>query len=506
MATILTFDVGTTAIKTCLFSADFQLLTQHSEEYRLLTAPGGVVELEPDTYWQGLCRGARSVLAQQPLAKDSLVAVGITTQGETLVPVDEKGRPVSRAIVWLDSRSVGAAAELRGAFDSAAYYPVTGLGQVDENAPISKLLHLKQASPETYKRVHKFLLLEDYLAFRLTGEFVTEKSLMSSTGYFDIVRDKLFSDILGFAEIPERLFPEILDCGQRVGRLTSEAAEALGLPSSVAVVTGAMDQLTGALGAGNTRAGIVTATTGTALVIGATTTTPNFTHPAKPTIYRHVTAGKYLTVPFCLTAGVLLKWFKDNFCEGEASRFGDEAYNELGRLAQGVPAGSDGLVLFPYFSGMLTPVNDMTTKGMFYGLTLDMKKGHFVRAIFESVAFMLRENVSLLQDMGVKVSQIRSLGGGAKSPVWSQIKADVLGLDLVTMKNPECASLGAAMLAAVGVGLYPSLEDLPSSNPIDWTFTPDPLPKSTYDLRYRTYQKLYDFHRDLSRMTKEGNP
>jgi len=497
MGTILTFDVGTTAIKTCLFDEELHLLAQHSFEYQLLTAPGGVVEMEAEVYWQGVCRGARAVVEQSPMTRSSVGAICITTQGETLVPVDEQGRPLCRAIVWLDSRSSAAAARLRGTFPSEVYYPVTGLGQVDENAPISKLLHLKEQQPDLFQRVHRFLLLEDYLIYRMTGEWVTEKSLMSSTGYFDITQDLLFQPILDFAGISTQHFPGILDCGQRVGRLTSAAASELGVASSVIVVTGAMDQLTSALGAGNRHSGIVTATLGTALVIGATTNFPDFSHPSCPTIYRHVTAGTYLVVPFCLTAGVLLKWFKDNFCEGQA-------YDDLGRLAQGVPAGSDGLVLFPYFSGMLTPVNDMTTRGIFYGMTLDMKKGHFIRSIFESVAFMLKENVQLLAEMGVSVSQVRSLGGGSKSPVWSQIKADVLGCDLVTMKNPECASLGAAMLGALGVGLYRSLNDLPHANEIDWTFTPNPLTKVTYDHCYQTYQKLYDCHRALSSTTKEG--
>jgi len=497
MGSILTFDVGTTSIKTCLFDGQFKVLARHTAEYRLIATPGGVVEMDPQAYWRGVCEGARAIITACPMAESGISVITITTQGETLVPVDAAGLPVCNAIVWLDSRSSAEAAALRESFGSGSYYPVTGLGQVDEAAPISKILNLKRNRPDIFRRTRKFLLLEDYLIFRLTGEFVSEKSLMSSTGYFDIVRDTMFSSILDFAEIPLSLFPSVLDCGQCVGLVLPEAASELGIGGRIMVVTGAMDQLAGALGSGNIRGGIVTETTGTALVMGATTSLPDFSHPARPTIYRHVRAGSFFVLPLCNTAGIILKWFKDEFCGTETKKFGQDVYAELGRMAASVPPCADGLLVFPYFSGMLTPVSDMTTRGMFCGVSLNTKKAHFIRAILESVAFMLRENIEIMEGMGIEVAQIRSLGGGSRSDIWSQIKADVLGLDIVTMTETECPSLGAAMLGAVGAGMYRDLDEVGELNVPVKSFEPDVRNTAAYDTQYRRYRKLYQCHVDL---------
>lgn len=499
MGYILTFDVGTTSIKTCLFDEKIQVLARHHAEYHLITAANGIVEMNPQAYWQAVCAGTRAILDSCPLAKNSISVITITTQGETLIPVDKDGEPLCNAIVWLDTRASQEAIQLAKVFAPDTYYPVTGLGQVDEAAPISKILYLKNNRPDIYTNTHKFLLLEDYLIFRLTGEYVSEKSLMSSTGYFNIISDTMYASILDYADIPLAKFPEVLDCGQIVGNIASQAAMELGISEGTVVVTGAMDQLAGAVGSGNFLSGIVTETTGTALVMGATTTSPDFSHPARPTTYRHAEAGKYLIVPWCLTAGVILKWFKDEFCQQESLEYGDRVYESLDSLAQRVPPGSEGLVLFPYFSGMLTPVNDMTTKGIFYGVSLNTKKEHFIRAIFESVAYMLRENINILEQMNIHVQQIRSLGGGSKSPVWSQIKADVTNREIVTMHDSECTSLGAAYLGALGSGMYSSLSEMSSMNKIETSYRPDNKFAKTYDEQYRIYQKLYQCHLVASR-------
>jgi xylulokinase len=499
MSNILTFDVGTTSVKTCLFDQEFHVLASHSSEYQLITAAGGIVEMNPQSYWQAVCAGARAVLGIVPQAKNSVSVITITTQGETLIPVDKAGEALCNAIVWLDNRASQEALQLAGEFTPDKYYPVTGLGQVDEAAPISKILYLKNNKADIYQNTYKFLLLEDYLIFRLTGELVSEKSLMSSTGYFNIITDKMFTSILDYAEIPLTKFPEVLDCGQAVGKITARAASELGISAHTQIVAGAMDQLAGALGSGNFDSGIVTEITGTALVMGATTLAPDFSHPARPTIYRHVEKGRYLIVPWSITAGVILKWFKDEFCRQESIEYGERVYEALDAMAQRVPPGSEGLVVFPYFSGMLTPVNDMTTRGIFYGVSLNTRKQHFVRAIFESVAFMLRENIDILQQMNIDVKQIHSLGGGSRSSVWSQIKADVLKKQIVTMRNSECTSLGAAYLGALGSGLGGSLAAMSRLNPTDQTYEPDLSNTDTYDRQYRLYQKLYQCHLELSR-------
>ncbi len=497
MGFILTFDVGTTSVKTRLFDEAFQVVGSHSAEYQLITKAGGVVEMESESYWSALCKGSRAVVEACPAAQTCIEVITITTQGETLIPIDKKGNPLCNAVVWLDSRSTEEAAFLRRSFGSDVYYPTTGLGQVDEAAPISKILHIKNKRSEIYSHTYKFLLLEDYLLFRLTGRIVTEKSLLSSSGYFDIRKDALYSEILDYAEISTALIPEVLDCAQVIGTIQNDAARELGINTGAKLVTGAMDQIAGAIGAGNFRKGIVTETTGTALVMGATTPKPDFSHPARPIIYRHALAGSYFVLSLSNTAGIIMKWFKDEFCALEAERFGATVYAELDRLAAEVPPASDGLLVFPHFTGMITPVSDPETKGIFYGVTLNTGKGHFLRAIMESIAYMLRENIEIFEQMGIEVQQIRSLGGGSRSGIWSQIKADVLAREILTFQDTESTSIGAAMLGALGAGWYPSLEAMGTPNPQRALFLPNNNNTASYDAAYMQYQKLYQYYQHI---------
>ncbi|GAB1482934.1 xylulokinase [Treponema sp.] len=497
MRFILTFDVGTTSVKTRLFDESFQIVGSHSAEYQLIVKSGGIVEMEGEAYWSALCKGSRAVVAACPAARSGIEVIAISTQGETLIPIDSKGKPLCNAIVWLDSRSTEEAAFLRRSFGSDIYYPSTGLGQVDEVAPISKILNIKNKRPDVYSQTYKFLLLEDYLLLRLSGKIVTEKSLLSSSGYFNIRTDALYTEILDYAEISPSLFPEVLECAQAIGTIQNDAAYELGINAGARVVTGAMDQVSGAIGAGNIRQGIVTETTGTALVMGASTTNPDFSHPARPIIYRHALKGSFFVLSLSNTAGMIMKWFKDEFCALEAERFGDSVYAELDRLAAEIPPASDGLLVFPHFSGVITPVSDPDARGIFYGVTLNTRKAHFLRAIMESVAYMLKENIEIFEQMGISVQQIRSLGGGSRSGIWSQIKADVLQREILTFQDTESTSIGAAMLGALGAGWYPSLEAMGTPNPQRATFQPNNNNTIVYDAAYAKYQKLYQFYQHI---------
>lgn len=502
MGCILTFDVGTTSVKTSLLDERFSVMARHSAEYRLIVSAGGVVEMQPESYWAALCKGSRAVIDACPKSSTSIEVIVVTTQGETFIPMDCKGEPLSNAIVWLDSRATEEADFLRKTFRSEIYYPVTGLGQIDEVAPVSKLLNIKNKRPDLFSRISKILLLEDYLLYRMSGIMVTERSLLSSTGYFDIRKESFYSEILDYAGIPGSFFPEVLDCAQCVGPLLSGAATALGIVGGAMVVTGAMDQIAGAVGAGNIGKGVVTETTGTALVMGATTEVPDFSHPSRPTIYRHARSGLYYVLTLSNTAGIVLKWFKDEFCGVEAASCGEGVYAELGRLAQGVRPGADGLTIYPHFSGVLTPTADPAAQGIFFGVTLNTGKAHFVRAIMEGVAYMLRENLEIFEQMGIEVRHIRSSGGGARSVIWSQIKSDVTGYEIMTLQDTESTSIGAAMLGALAVGWYPDFESMGMPNPPAEYFSPEAKNVAIYDEGYRKYCYLHHCSSELKAFHK----
>ncbi|MDR1439805.1 MAG: hypothetical protein LBJ10_07305, partial [Clostridiales bacterium] len=317
-ACILSVDIGTSMVKAGLFTPQMAMLACARAEYRLDTG-GGLVELDAGTYFNAFREGVARLPAEL-LAR--VGAIGVASQGETLVAVGGDGQPLAPAIVWLDSRAEAQAGQLRQSLDSRAFYSRTGLPGIGGSLPLAKLLWLRQRRPEIYKKTACFLLAEDYMLYRLCGRLCTEKSVQCSTGYFDITRaDGWWGEALEAAGVGAGKLPELLEPGQVAGRLLPGAARALGLKAGIPVCTGAMDQTAAALAAGCNRVGRVAESTGTALVAAAYTRAPAFSAARPVTVYRHALPGAFLYIPIGNTGGMALKWFRDGFFEG-APAFG----------------------------------------------------------------------------------------------------------------------------------------------------------------------------------------
>lgn len=493
----LTFDIGTTSVKTCVFDQNLRMLGHANGEYLLLADRPGCVELEAETYVQAVLDGAKEAIARAGINPKHIVSLSCTTQGETLIPIAQDGTALSRAIVWLDERAGEEAALLAGQFPAERFYRETGLPELNGYTPIAKLLWFKNHEPNLYARTRKFLLLEDYIIFRLTGACVTEKALATSTGWFQLSLDDYWDEMLQAAGIDREKLPDLLECGTVVAAaVLPDMRAALGLSNSVRVVTGAMDQTAGAVGAGNLSPGILTETTGTALCLVATLDTPDLNHISRVTVYRHIAPERYLMITISMTAGMFLKWFKDVFCEIETTQAESEhrsVYALFDEIVSQTQPGANGLIAYPYLNGSLQPHQDASVRGVFFGMGLDSKKEHFLRAIFEGVACLLRENLELIEAVNhLSVSEIRSLGGGAKSEVWRQIKADVTQRPIALLAESECASLGAAILAAVALGYYPDAATAAATaNAIIDRKQPDVSLAPLYDKLYETYSALY---------------
>jgi len=497
MKKILTFDIGTTSVKTTVFDENLKSVGYSNEEYELITGGNGIVELEAEKYWLAVKSGLEGVCRNSGINREDLCTIAITTQGETLIPLDQEGNVLRNAIVWLDGRAAKESEFINEKYSKQEFYSKTGIPECTGLCPVSKLLWIKNNEPEVYKNTYKFMLLEDFIIYRLTGRFVTEKSLLCSTGYFDIQADELWDDILKATEVDKDKIPEPLECGVVVGPLTKGAACELGLRQDTVVATAAMDQTAGAVGAGNLKPGIVTETTGTALALAATVENPDFNDSLRVTLYRHIYKNQYLYLPVCMTAGIVLKWFKDEFCNEEfeqSRRENRSVYAVLDELVEKTPPLSNGLVLLPYFTGVIQPDNNPLAKGVFFGVGLETKKNQFIRSIFEAVAYLLRENIELVERMiKTTMTEIRSLGGGANSKIWLKIKADVNGKRIVSMVENECTSLGAAILGSVATGMFESPEKAAAAaNEIKACFIPDKALFEQYQEGYTTYREIYN--------------
>lgn len=481
---IAALDVGTSSVKVCLFSLDMDLLARSVQEYRI-DARGDRVEAAGEIYLTAVRNGMTDALKQ---AKGYRVAaIGVTTQGETFAPVDEAGKPLRPFIVWLDGRAEEQAEKLRAEIPEMEFYRTTGLPEISGALPLAKLLWMKENQPEIYEKTHKFLLVEDFLLHYLTGRFVSEKALQTSTGWFSLETDGLWEKGLEAAGIEPEKLPEILECGEVVGPLTEVTARQLGLEPGIPVVTGAMDQTAAALASGCVRPGAVTETTGSALVLAACTDTPAFAEGHHVTIYRHAFPGKYIYLPIGNTGGMALKWFRDEFCRDLPG--GEDGFNAINKLVSGVPAGCEGLVFLPFLSGSVDPDNCPEATGCFFGARLSSTRAHFARSVMESIAFLVRDFFEMLDNLGCSVETVTSLGGGSRSPVWMQMKADVCGRIFRAARVSETTAMGAALLAGWGAGLIEK-GSIPETAVAD-VCVPNKGNRENYEKAYALYKKLY---------------
>lgn len=487
----LAIDVGTTAVRVSALNEEYEVLSCKKMEYQLATN-GRWVTLNPEIYWNYTKEGIQKVLLN--CDRTRIVGISVTTQGETLIPVDENGKALYDAVVWLDGRAEKQAEKIADVISQEAFYKRTGVVGCNELTPISKLLWFKEEEQAVYGKAKYFLLLEDYIIFRLSRKIVTEKSLLSTTGYFDIMEDRLWTELLEKLGLDAEKIPPVLDCGEIVGSVSKEVS-AMGLPKETLVVTGAMDQVCGAIGAGNYIPGNLTETTGTALCIGKTIEKACMECTDGVPVYRHYRKDLQLLLPVCMTAGMALKWFKDNFCAEEilkAEQTGRDVYDLLNDLAESAKTLAGGVVMLPYLNGSLQPYQAPEFKGGFLGVGLHSTKADFVRALMEGVAFMLKENLVLLEQTGTGSSCLISMGGGAKSDIWCQIKADITGMEIHTLKDNETASIGAAMLCKMALDGEKELPVSGQQNSMKAIYRPRPELVSVYEEGYEKYSRYLE--------------
>jgi xylulokinase len=460
MALLLGIDAGTTSVKAGLFEAGGRCLAISRQEYQLSTPQANRAQLDAATYWKACVSAVRSVMAEASVNPSDVAAISVSSQGETLIALDAAGRPTHPAIVWLDNRAAAEAKSLALKFGKNVYR-TTGIPEIIPTWTACKILWLNQHEPEAFARSSKFLLVQDYLLYCLTGAYSTNGSISCTSLYFDILRDSWWQPVLDEIGIGAEQLPRLTPPGAVVGSLTKEASEQLGLPGSTIVIGGGMDQSVGAIGAGNIAPGIVSETTGAALTIQATIGSPDMDKRQVVPVYSHSLPGQFLFVPVCPTGGMAYKWFRDTFGGPQMTQTAEGVtdYDRLNRLAAEAPAGCDGLVMLPHLMGAYSPDPNPDARGSFTGFTLRHGRQHFARAILEGVAFLLKRNLESMEQAGIEVKEIRSTGGGARSALWNQIKANVANVPVVTLINEETALLGNAILAGVASGVFASIAE-----------------------------------------------
>jgi xylulokinase len=483
-ATYLTFDLGTTGLKTALVSEDGKVQAVHTVEYTPKARRLGWAEMSPETYWQAAAEGVRVVLAKSGFAPSSVQAIGFSSQGQTFVSLDRSGRPLHDFIVWVDERGQEIVDEWAASWLSQDYFrSSSGYPWIPAALTVFKVAWLTKHQSEI-KEAWKFLCLPDYFVFRLTGETATDYAIARMGGFFNLHLNAWDPRLMNAAGIREDQLPRVLVPGQVAGRLQEGPASELGLPPGIHVCVGTNDQLAGAVGAGNVSPGIVTETTGSVLALIATT--PALLNDTCAVVGQHAVPELSYAMSFANTAAIVLKWFRD-LCEPGAD------YDRFLAGVENIPPGCDGLTLLPHFAGTNMPTFDPHVRGAFIGLTVGHTKMHLARAIMEACANLLEECLEPLRRHSISVTQVRSLGGAAHSDVWLQMKADLVGVPVERPACAEAASLGAAMLAAAGIGRFTSVREASEA----WyrserMFEPDAS-------RYNIYREIYERYQQLQK-------
>ena len=487
-------DIGTTGAKALLVDEDGNVTGSATNEYPMSTPRPLWSEQNPEDWWTAARKSFRAVVEQSKIKAHDVAAIGLTGQMHGLVLLDAAGKVLRPCIMWNDQRTAAECAEITAIVGEARLLTLTA-NPVLPGFTAPKIVWVRKNEPEIFAKISHVLLPKDYIRYRLTGEFATDVSDASGTSLLDVKHRAWSSEMLHALHIPGSWMPRVVESIEVTGSVTPDASRETGLLSGTPVVGGAGDQAAGAVGNGIVMPGIVSVTVGTSGVVFAHTDQLAVEQHGRLHAFCHAVPGAWHVMGVTLAAGGSLRWFRDVLGEPErtiAGRKGVDPYEILMETAAQSPAGSEGLFFLPYLSGERTPHPDPNARGAFIGLTVRHTRAHLIRSVLEGVAYSLRDCLELTKDMGLKTTQIRASGGGARSPLWRQILSDVFDAELVTVTSTEGAPYGAALLAGVGATIYPTVADACRTTiHLSTSTQPDSVRSRTYNRAYGVYRELY---------------
>src|SRR5437588_838131 len=531
---LLGIDVGTGGTRAVVVDERGGVVASATAEHAPFASPQtGWAEQDPRDWWRATARAVRELLARRAVVGDEIACVGFSGQMHGAVLLDGSGEVLRPALIWCDQRTDAQCRSITERVGAARLIELTSNPALT-NFTLTKMLWVREHEPELWARVRTVLLPKDYVRFRLTGERATDVADASGTLLFDVAGRRWSDAMLGATEIEKACLPTAFESTEITGRVSAEGAAATGLREGTPVVAGAGDQAAGAVGMGIVRPGAVSATIGTSGVVFAATARPALDKRGRVHTFCHAVPGRWHVMGVTQAAGLSLRWFRDRFGVSElASRAeGDDAahtegrddahtesrdaahtegrddsYTESGGVvltegrdpyellceeASGAPPGSDGVLWAPYLMGERTPHLDPHARAALVGLAASHTRAHVVRAILEGVAFSLRDTLTIFDEMSVPVETIRLGGGGARAHLWRQIQADVYGRAVEILAAEEGAAYGAALLAGVGVGVWPSVDDAcAQSVRVAARVEPDADASALMNTRYASFRALY---------------
>ncbi len=475
-----------------------KVVASGTEEHEPFLSPKpGWAEQDPRDWWRACGLAVSKALQSANLRADDIACVGFSGQMHGAVLLDASDEVVRSAIIWCDQRSEAQSHELEKLFGRDALIRLTCNPPLT-NFTLTKLLWVRETEPTNWARVAHVMLPKDYVRFRLTGERAIDVADASGTLLLDVTHRRWSAEVLSKSGIETGLLPALYESSQVCGKVSAAGAEATGLKVGTPVVAGAGDQAAGAVGMGIARAGAVSATIGTSGVVFAATDCPALDPQGRLHTFCHAIPGRWHVMGVTQAAGLSLRWFRDRFGVFSAvhtnvdTNAGRDPYDILAEEASAAPAGSEGAFWVPYLMGERTPHLDPNARAALVGLTASHTRGHIIRAVMEGVAYSLKDSFTIFEEMKIPVTSIRLGGGGARSPLWRQIQADVYGHEVEIVAAEEGAAYGAAILAGTGVGAWSSVDEACDAVVrVAKKITPNQKDSSTMQQAYPAYRKIY---------------
>ncbi|SEN69932.1 gluconokinase [Lihuaxuella thermophila] len=503
-------DIGTTNTKAVVFGPKGRIMGSHSVEYPLHHPHPSWSEQDPDRILQAVIDCVRNAVLKAGVNRNAITAVGLSTAMHSLIVLDGAGRRLTNSIIWADNRSVEQAEKIKNEWSGHEIYKRTGT-PIHPMSPLSKILWMKERDAETFNKAAKFISIKEYILYQLFHQLVVDYSIASATGMFNLQELNWDQEVLKLLGIREDQLSAPVPTTYALTGMDREIATQIGIHPDTPFVIGASDGVLANLGVGAIETGEIAVTIGTSGAVRTVTDRP-LTDDQGRTFCYALTDKHWVVGGPTNNGGILLRWLRDEFAAPEvevAKKLGIDPYDLMIQYAEKIPAGSEGLLFLPFLSGERSPYWNANARGLFFGISLQHKREHFIRAVLEGVVMSVFSVAVALRDLTGPAKDVRASGGFARSSLWRQILSDVMGYELLVPESHEASAFGAAFLARYAMGEVDSLKTIKDWIQITHRHQPDLHNTQTYLQLYymyeRVYRKLEDEFHILAQFQRNGS-
>ncbi|MGR3742487.1 xylulokinase [Companilactobacillus sp. DQM5] len=490
MKVVLGVDLGTSSVKVSALNKSGKIVAQESYDYPVFQERPGYSEQNPEDWVLGTTVAIVRLLLNDGIKSDEIEGISYSGQMHGLVLLDKENKVIRPAILWNDTRTTTQVKEIEEKMGNR-FIDITG-NRALEGFTLPKILWVKENEPELFAKTKTILLPKDYVRFKMTGKLGMDYSDAAGTVVLDVKNKQWSDEIISVFQLPREVFPKLIESVEEVGTITKNFAEFSGLSTKTKVFGGAADNAAGAVGAGILKSNTIMSSIGTSGVLLKYEKNQSVDYHGKVHFFNHAIPNSYYAMGVTLSAGDANSWFKKAFGE-------DYSFAEWVELAKKSTVGSNGLIFTPYISGERTPYADADIRGSFVGIDRMHKKGDFIRAVLEGIVFSFKDILKIFEEKSNSIDTVIAIGGGAKSELWLQIQADIFNKKVVTLKNEQGPGLGAAMIAANGVGWFDTLQGaVDTFVSYNKVYIPNESNVRKYAEVYEIYNKIYEQTKDVS--------